>query len=114
MTIVNNGMDYIKNELIASIDEISVGTNDDATTTDMNSLKSPVITKAPNNLEGTEIGESLHQIRLLTSEANDNILKEVGAFTDDGNMFSRNIHAGIEKDSTFEVLYEISINNKNP
>ncbi len=113
MSLVNNGKDTLREQMISVVSEVGVGTSNDATTSSMTSLVNEIISKAASNAEGKDKGESLHSIRLLTTEANGNTLREVGTKDGSGNLISRNVHADIDKTSSIEIVYEVSINAKN-
>ena len=113
MTIVNEGKKTIRTAIIGAVEKIAAGTDGSGTTSNMTELIAEVIRKTSENLVGTDLGESLHRIRLLTTEANGQTLREVGTINADGNLITRNVHVPIEKNNTFELVYEISINAKN-
>lgn len=113
MTVVNNGKDTIRDAILTTVDKIAAGTDGSGTTSNMTSLIDEVIRKTSSNLEGQDLGESLHRIRLTVSEANGETLREVGTLDSSGDLISRNAHAPIDKNNTFELVYEISINAKN-
>lgn len=95
------------------VEDVAVGSGGSGTTTNMTSLEDEIIRKTSDDVEGQDLGESLHRIRLTTSEANGETLRECGTLDVDGDLITRNVHAPIEKNDTFEVIYEVSINVKN-
>ncbi len=111
--IVNEGLVRIRDEILNVVEDVAIGTGGSGTTSDMNELENEIIRKTSDDVEGQAIGESLHRIRLTSGEANNETLRECGVIDQDGNLISRNVHAPLEKNETFEVVYEISIEIKN-
>jgi len=112
-SIVNKGKEAVRDFLIDEIIEGAVGDDDTATTITMNALGNELLRKASTNLKGSFPGISKHRIRILTGELNGETLREVGLFNDDGDMIVRRTHANIEKNPTFEILYDVTIEVRN-
>lgn len=111
--LVNKGKEAVRDFLITHLIEGATGTDGTATTVTMNELGNEIVRKSSDNLKGSFAGISRHRVRILTTEANGETLREVGLFNDDGDMVIRTTHTPVTKNDTFEILYDIKIEVKN-
>lgn len=113
--IVNNGLETIRDAVKVAVDNIKAGDDNTPTSGAMNTLVSErfdagsVIT----NKNGNSIAKSVHTARLTVADGNGFTFKEVGLFNNSGDMIMRKIHADMEKDNSFEILYEITLEVQN-
>lgn len=113
--IVNKGFETIRDAVKVAVDNIKAGDDDTPTNTAMNALVSERF-DAGGSIglrDGTSVAKSVHSARLTTADGNGYTFKEVGMFNSGGDMLMRKTHAGMEKDASFEIVYEITLEVQN-
>jgi len=115
MSFVNNGLEHVRDLFKPTVTAIKVGDDNTVTGPTMNDLVSTVFTDpTPENVNGDSIAKSTHRARLTVADGNGDDLQEVGLFETGGDMILRETHPIVAKDATFEVLYEVTVEVKNP
>lgn len=109
--IVNTGLNAIRDAVRPIVVNMKAGQSNDPNSVSMTDLVSETYNALGviDNTNGSEYGASLHKMRISTSDANGTTLREVGTFVEDYAMLQRLTHPDVEKDETFEVLYEIKL-----
>ena len=111
--ITNVGRNAIRDFLQGEIGTVAVGTDgSDVSTTD-DTLGNEVLSKASANQDVGD-GSEQFEIRLLTSEANNLDLRELGLLTPADELYFRLVFAEIPKTSDFEVEFEVTATVQNP
>lgn len=90
------------------INSMQMGTSNATPTRSQTGLQStPVVTKvlAPANVSKTSDGVYVFNVTMLTSEGNGSTFTEVGLFSNDGTMLSRQVHSPFLKDVTQTIQY---------
>jgi len=111
MVVVNDGRDEIRNKLKEIISQMKVGTDGTTPSKTDTALGNAVYTDSTSESDGG-IGVAEFSIRLGSGDGNGNTLKEVGTFDSTGTLITRSTHAGIDKDSGFELLTEAKLEVK--
>ena len=109
--LTNDGRRALRQFLISSIDEMSVGVGDsdpDPTDTELND---EVHRDATSN-ETTDIGEMRSRMKLGVGDANDELLSELMLHVD-GDSFARVTFDDTEKTEDIELAFEIEITAQN-
>lgn len=113
--IVNNGLATIRYAVRDAIANIKAGDDSTPTSGAMNALVSERFDAGGSitNKDGNSTAKSVHTARLTVADGNGFTFTEVGMFNSAGDMIIRQVHAGLEKDNTFEILYEITMEVQN-
>lgn len=113
-TLTNDGRRAIRDFLQSELADMGVGTDGSGASTTDTALGNEVLRKAFKSEQDTGDGSAQYDMRVLSTEANNNDLRELGLFTGAGSLYARIVYAEIPKTSDFEVEYEVTATVKNP
>jgi len=112
--LTNDGRNAIRDFLRDELADMAVGTDGSEASTTDTALGNYVITKPYKSEQNAGDGAAQYDIRLLSTEANGNALRELGLLTGAGDLYARLVFAEINKTSDFEVEFEVTAEVQNP
>ena len=118
MTYTNTGVqaivDFLRNSAGDPPSYIAIGTDNSTASPDDTTLIAEVKRKSVEDTNNDTISVT-YSVILLSTESNGNDLKECGLLNaaTSGTLFSRFTHATIDKTSSYEIEYEITIQVAN-
>jgi hypothetical protein len=113
-TAVQKIVDFLRNNAGNPPSHIAIGTDNTSPNASDTSLIAEVTRKSIEETSNDTISVTFSVI-LLSTESNGNSLKEVGLINaaTDGDLYSRFTHAAIDKTSSYEIEYTITIQVAN-
>jgi len=111
--IVNAGLnldrDWIHGDTVNPPDYIAIGTGTTGVTAEQTALENEILRKQVSYKSKPGNGQTLHEIEILTTEANGQTITEIGEFNDAtaGTMWCRITGFSIPKTSEFSLKIQI-------